>query len=376
MTNQSTRLITYLTLIMVYIFPTGLIFGSFNAIQNHIFTLFVFLLYLINRIYLNCISKNTLIFWIIVIFVGIYTKRFGFLDMLILPVLKDFIKHRNEVNRVISKSFIPYLCIIFTFIYSILYHILGIGGRGEGAIGSGLIFTAIGEINLTGLSIFCLSLIIRKKSKLLSSILFMFGFLTISRSYMLAILCLIIFNFKFIKMFLKKMISRITYLKLTILFSIILFLLGVLNIYLYLNGEIVSHSSTAGFSRLFVFNDLSNYFRFLAIYLIVMIIINNPKAAFLGFSNEQFVEYGIEIAQQKGILFSEIGTHNLFFSHLKMYGIGVFLEIIYVSKCLKSIITESNFGIFIGIFFYCIILGTGFNNYWLYLSVITLILYE
>lgn len=376
MTRQSIRLVTYLTLIMVYIIPTGLIFGSFNASQNHIFTTIVFIIYLINRIKLNSVSKNTLLFWFMIIFIGIYTKRFGFLDMLILPVVNEILRHRNEVINIINKTFLPYICIIFTFIYSALYRILGIGGRGEGAIGSGLIFTAIGEINLTGLSIFCLSLIIRKKNKLLSSVLFLFGFLTVSRSYMLAILCLIIFNLKFVKQILNKMINKISYLKLMVISSIILFLLGVFNIYLYLNGDIVSHSSTAGFSRLFVFNDLSNYFRFLAIYLIVMIIVQNPKAALLGFSNEEFVKYGIEITQQKGILFSEIGTHNLFFSHLKMYGIGVFLEIIYISRCLKKIITVSNFGIFIAVFFYCIILGTGLNNYWLYLSVITFILYE
>lgn len=71
-----------------------------------------------------------------------------------------------------------------------------------------------------------------------------------------------------------------------------------------------------------------------------------------------------------------IGTHNLFFSHLKMYGLATFLEIFYVSKILKKVTNQNNFGIFIALFLYSIILGTGLSSFWLYFSAVILILYE
>ena len=376
MTNRSIKIIVSLVFFMVYIIPIGLIFGPFNAIHNHIFATIIGLIYISLKIKSVKIKKNTLYIWILVFIVAIYTKKFGFIDMIIIPILNDFIRCKNEIKNVVYKSNIAYFSIAATMVYSVMYRILGIGGRGEGDVGSGLIFTAIGEVNLTGLSLFCLALIVRKKNKFLGNVVATLGILTVSRSYMLALISVFVFNIKIIRKTMDKLIDKCTYLNFTIISSVVLFGLGIYNVYLYLNGMIVSHSLTEGFGRLFVFNDLSNYFRFLAIYLIVMIIISNPTAAFLGFTNEQFVEYGREITNSQGLLFSDIGTHNLFFSHLKMYGIAVFFEIYFVSKYLKQIITTNNFGIFLAIFLYSIILGTGLSSYWLFLTTITLVMYE
>lgn len=376
MTNRSIKIIVSLVFFMVYIIPIGLIFGPFNAIHNHIFATIIGLIYISLKIKSGKIKKNTLYIWILVFIVAIYTKKFGFIDMIIIPILNDFIRCKNEIKNVVYKSNIAYFSIAATMVYSVMYRILGIGGRGEGDVGSGLIFTAIGEVNLTGLSLFCLALIVRKKNKFLGNVVATLGILTVSRSYMLALISVFVFNIKIIRKAMDKLIDKCTYLNFTIISSVVLFGLGIYNVYLYLNGMIVSHSLTEGFGRLFVFNDLSNYFRFLAIYLIVMIIISNPTAAFLGFTNEQFVEYGREITNSQGLLFSDIGTHNLFFSHLKMYGIAVFFEIYFVSKYLKQIITTNNFGIFLAIFLYSIILGTGLSSYWLFLTTITLVMYE
>lgn len=376
MTNRSIKIIVSLVFFMVYIIPIGLIFGPFNAIHNHIFATIIGLIYISLKIKSGKIKKNTLYIWILVFIVAIYTKKFGFIDMIIIPILNDFIRCKSEIKNVVYKSNIAYFSIAATMVYSVMYRILGIGGRGEGDVGSGLIFTAIGEVNLTGLSLFCLALIVRKKNKFLGNVVATLGILTVSRSYMLALISVFVFNIKIIRKAMDKLIDKCTYLNFTIISSVVLFGLGIYNVYLYLNGMIVSHSLTEGFGRLFVFNDLSNYFRFLAIYLIVMIIISNPTAAFLGFTNEQFVEYGREITNSQGLLFSDIGTHNLFFSHLKMYGIAVFFEIYFVSKYLKQIITTNNFGIFLAIFLYSIILGTGLSSYWLFLTTIALVMYE
>lgn len=115
----------------------------------------------------------------------------------------------------------------------------------------------------------------------------------------------------------------------------------------------------------------------MAIFIIVTIVGKHPQTLLLGFSDEEYLRYGKEITSSLGVVFGAgIGTHNLFFSHLKMYGLAVFLEIYLVSKYLKNILNSNNYGIFFGIFLYCIILGNGLSSYWLYLSAIVLILYE
>ena len=45
----------------------------------------------------------------------------------------------------------------------------------------------------------------------------------------------------------------------------------------------------------------------------------------------------------------------------------------YTSSILKKITNSNNFGIYIGIALYSILLGAGFYSYWLYLSVFVLI---
>lgn len=376
MTNKNIKLAVYLVFLMVYLLPSGLIFGPFSAIHNHIFAVILAALYLLPTLKSGKMNKKTFCIWIGVFFIACYTRKFGFIDMIIIPIVDEFIKNKEKVKKIVLNSSIVYISIIFTIIYSLIYSNLGLGGRGEGSIGSGLLFTAIGEINLTGLSVFCLALLTRKKNKWLGNILIFLGMLTVSRSYLLALMCLLFFNINFVKKIINKLLKWLTYMNLTLLSSIAFICLGIILIDVFLNGGINEHSVTAGFSRLFSLNDFSNYFRFLAIYLVAKILINHPQKIILGISDDEYINYGHEICSAKGIQFTGIGPHNVFFSHLKIYGIAVLFEIYYVSKYLKKIITVDNFGIFFAIFCYCIILGTGFTNYWLFLSVITLIMYE
>lgn len=373
MTKQNVRILTYLILGMIFIFPCALVFGTWNAIYNHIFAVLVAVLYAHN----GKINKRTFYFWILIAFVAIYTGRYGFIDMIIVPILGEYINNKDEIKKVVYKSHVPYVCILFTLVYSVLYRYLGIGGRGEEGISGGLLYTGIGEVNLTGIAIFGLGLICRKKNKFIGNGVLLLGLLTISRSYILAIACVILFNFGFVKKVIEKIVNKLTYMNLTILSSFGVFALGIVFVSLYQTGGILAYNSNAGFDRLFHLNDYSNYYRFLAIYLIVMIMYKNPQTLLLGFSNEEFMEYGRQITSAANIDFGiGIGAHNLFFSHLKMYGLAVFFEIYYVSKYLKRVINHNNFGIFFAIFLYCIILGTGLSSFWLYFSAIILILYQ
>lgn len=371
-----TDLYVYLVLFMVYLLPSGFLFGAFSSIHNHIFSVMALLIYTVTKFKNNTINKKTIYIWLIVIFVAIYTKKFGFIDMLVIPIVDEFINKKEDIKRVIKKSNILYVALAFTLLYSVLYNKLSIGGRGEGTLGSGLVFTAIGEINLTGLSLFCLSLLMMKKNKILGKMLFPFGLLTLSRSYILSLICVIFFNIKYVKMLIKKIGKYLTYHNLTMISNVALILMGFFFINLFSKNKIVAYSTTAGFHRLFNMNDYSNLFRFLAIYLVAIITMKNPQTWLTGMSDEEYIYYGKQITSSLNVPFSEIGPHNIFFSHLKIYGIAVFLEIYFISKYLKRVINQNNFGIFFAVFLYSIILGTGLYNYWLFLTVITLIVYE
>lgn len=373
---KAVDLYVYLVILMVFIVPNGLIFGAFSSTHNHIFAILALLIHLLLLVsHAGRVKKRIFVIWIVVLIIAIYTKKFGFVDMITIPFLGDLIKHKERVKYVIRRTKILYVAIAFTLLYSVLYSTLGIGGRGEGEIGSGLVFTAIGEVNLTGLSIFCLALLVMKKNKLWGRLLFLFGLLTLSRSYMLALACLLLFNLKSIRRIVYRHISRLTYFNLTMISNVILIILGTLYIRLFTSDKILEFSTTAGFSRLFSFNDLSNLFRFLAIYLVAVIMSKNPVMFFYGMTDEEYIFYGKQISTSLNIPFLEIGPHNIFFSHLKIYGVAVLFEICYVSKYLKQITTSNNFGIFFAIFLYGVFLGTGLYNYWLFLTAITLIVY-
>ena len=370
------KLYIYIVLATVYIVPNGLIFGTFSSIHNHIFAVIIFILYMFYKIKSHNVKKTDIMIWIVISIIALYTKKLGFLDMIIVPALCDLIEGKEEVKDYLSKSNVAYVCLFFTLLYTIIYNCMGIGGRGEGKIGSGLLFSAIGEINLTGLSMFCLAFIAMKKNKKLGYTVMILGLLTLSRSYILALLCVLLFENKYIKKIVEKIINRLSYFNLTIISNLLLFMLGIGYVYLFLHNGIIDYSTTAGFSRLFKLNDYSNFFRFFAIFVTGYIFIKYPKKLLLGISNDEFLSYGNEIASSYGVPFSGIAPHNIFFSHLKIYGLAVFFEIALISKYLKKIVTVNNFKFFLAIFLYGIILGTGLYNYWLYLSVIVFILYE
>lgn len=373
MNNTQIKAYVYLILSMVYIVPNGLLFGSFSAIHNHIFAVLVAIIYLVPKIKNRSLEKKTLLIWVCVIIIAIYTGKYGFIDMIIIPILNDLIRNKEHIKSFLLKSQIVYICLFFSIFYSILYRYLGVSGRGEGIIGSGIVFTAIGEINLSGLSLFCLATIILKRNKIIGYGVFILGMLTVSRSYLLAVACLFICNLKISKKFITKFMDKMNYRNLTIISSIVLFILGLICIDLYSSSRLIEYSNSVGFERLILLNDYSNYFRFLAIYLVVMIIIKNPYYLLLGFSDAEYLINGHSICNSLGVPFSGIGPHNIFYSHLKIYGIAVFFEVNLISKYLKQIVTVNNFGIYIGVFLYGVFLGTGLYNYWLFLTALVLI---
>ena len=86
---------------------------------------------------------------------------------------------------------------------------------------------------------------------------------------------MVLFQTKVVKNFLtEKNVKRLNYLNLTVISSIILFLLGILYIIQYKNGNIVITKNTA--NRMLVLFDESNFLRFTAIFYTVLYFIKNP----------------------------------------------------------------------------------------------------
>ncbi len=360
--NKIIVFIINLVLFSIYIFPTGILNDYVSIpLDKLIFILGVLLVYILT---IKKMSKSEILFLFFVFIFVILSGNIEYILFLSIPLLMKLIKYKKLIKYYLKRTPVLYICLIMTLIYSVIYNI------GDGRMA----YSAIREINQSGLAIFCLACLLIQKNIYLSLITFILGFLTLSRSYMLAVLCIIFFRLSFIKNFLKKFnLNIFNFVNLTILSSFILYMLGVIYIYQYKAGNIVD--STNLNSKLTLL-DTSNLFRFFVIYVIISVYISNPAKIFVGITDNEYVNFLSKISNSTGIPYHYTVPHNLFFSHLKIYGIFAVIEIIYVSNILKKIVNEQNFGIYVAIALYSIILGAGLYSYWLYLTVFGLIVFD
>ena len=200
------------------------------------------------------------------------------------------------------------------------------------------------------------------------------GLLTISRSYYLAVFIYILSKTKTVKKIFarEKLIKLCNYTNLTIISSVVLIFLGVFYIYQYKIGNIFWGDEVS--NRLYTFLDYSNFFRFVAVINLILLFIRKPQKLLFGVTNEEFIDTGRTIAAELNIPHNTIVPHNLFYSHLKMYGIFSIIETIYVSNILKKVVNTNNFMLYISVALYSFILGAGMYSYWLYLTVFMLIM--
>lgn len=354
------KIVVFLILFCTYILPTAEISAeNIYGPPKAIFVAGIFIMYILT--FKKC-SLKELLFGILVVFMTIYTKEINYLMFITIMFLDKLIEYKDYIKKYLKKSNILYICLIFTLLYSALY--FGQNNR--------YAHTSIKEINQSGLAIFCLGVLLFQKNRKIAVFTLAFGCLTLSRSYLLAIVCMLIFKTSFAKkIFTEKIISKLNYTNLTIISSIGLFLLGIFYIMQYKMGNIVFGSNEV--NRLFTLLDLSNFFRFSAVIIVVLCFKNNLSKLLTGITDAEYIEFGQATANELGIIYRVTVPHNLFFSHLKIYGIFAVFEIMYTSSILKKITNSNNFGIYIGIALYSILLGAGFYSYWLYLSVFVLI---
>ena len=358
--EKTVKIVVFLVLFCTYILPTAEISAeNIYGPPKAIFVVGIFIMYILT---LKKCSLKELLFGMLVVFMTIYTKEINYLMFITIMFLDKLIEYKNYIKDYLRKSNILYICLIFTLLYSALY--FGLNNR--------YAHTSIKEINQSGLAIFCLGILLFQKNKKVAIFTLIFGCLTFSRSYFLAIICLLIFKTGFIKkIFTEKLVNKLNYTNLTIISSIGLFLLGVFYIMQYKMGNIEFGSNQA--SRLFNLLDLSNFFRFSAVVIVVLCFKNDLTKLLTGITDAEYIKFGQATASELGILSKATVPHNLFFSHLKIYGIFAVFEIIYTSSILKKITNQNNFGLYIALALYSIFLGAGFYSYWLYLSAFVLI---
>ncbi|RGB70962.1 hypothetical protein, partial [Absiella sp. AM09-50] len=81
--------------------------------------------------FLIVLDKGYTLLWMGIILICFYTKKFGFLDLLLIPIVDDLINNKNRVNAILKKNKLVYLALFFSFIYTIIYNKVGFNGRGQ-----------------------------------------------------------------------------------------------------------------------------------------------------------------------------------------------------------------------------------------------------
>jgi len=353
-----------IVLFCTYIFPSGYL-NSTIPFDKLIFSGGIIGLYAIYILKKKKLSKVDFAFFIICIFLFLITGYSNFLLFMTIPFAKLMIEQKDDIVDFLKKSKILYVCLAFTALYSIIYF-----GRD-----SRYAFTAIKEINQSGLAIFLLAILLRIKNKKISFLVFLLGMLTFSRSYYVAIFCFALSQMKIVKKvlnskFIINNMEKLNYLNLTLLSNILLILIGIFYIWQYKSGNIISDFDVSSKIHLL---DYSNFFRFTVNVIMLGISIQHPIQLMFGISRVEYISFSRVFFTEYGLPYKYTNPHNLFFSHLKQYGFFVIIEIIYISSLLKKIVTEKNLLVYLAVVAYSIILGAGLYSYWLYLTISALI---
>lgn len=356
------KIVTWVVLACTYIVPSGLIETRYS-IAKILFVIPMIGLYLLT---LKKVSKREIVFLTILIGLILLTQNPKYIIFLPIIFLDKIEEHKEHIKNYLKESNILYICLGATLIYSVIFF----GTKGRYA------FTAIKEVNQSGLAIFCLGVMIMSKNKKVGIATLLFGLLTISRSYYLALIIYCISKIKFVKkIFIKHWIIKFcNYINLTSISSFALVGIGIFYFNQFQAGNIFWGDEVS--SRLYTLLDYSNLFRFFSLVTLVTMFFKYPTCLITGLTDIQYMNLGEKIFWISNVPYHYLEPHNLFFSHLRMYGIFSIVETIYLHFILRKIVNKENFLLYIAIFLYSIILGAGLYSYWLYLTFFMLVLNE
>lgn len=361
--NASKSLIT-ITFLCCFMLPTYLFNYIFNVdVVEYLFLIVSLLLYVLIVITNKKISKFEFFSTIVILILCIVRKSIAplyLVELLVAYKLSDnFLK-----NGVLLNKKVLFISLLFVGLYSILY--FGHDGR--------YIYTGLKEINQSGFAIFMLFLIIRKQNKNIGNILLLLGNLTFSRNYLL---CLIIFwfieKFKNTKFF-EKIYKYLNFRNLFVGSVLVLLFFAFLFDNAYKNNKLSDYQT--GFKRYLNIYDYSNYFRFSINKKLIDIYIDNPSYLLTGLDDEEFYELSYKYSVDNAIPYRRIKPHNYFFSYFRIYGIFSSVIFVILGKIMNKLVNKNNVSILLVLFIYANILGIGFANYWLFLTIIALCAYR
>ncbi|MCM1440272.1 MAG: hypothetical protein NC131_13880 [Roseburia sp.] len=294
----------------------------------------------------------------------------------ILPIvlLAPLVAYKN-VNRaviydfqlILLKTRWIHLALISTVFYSLYYGLRMTDGR--------FLHTGVYEVNTSGLAVFLLGLVYLKRNKIIGKFVLLFGCLSFSRNYYLALIIYFFFNLKWTRKKLQEweIDKRVDFKTVTILSVFFLYTMGVLSESIYEHGGVVYAESFVERVRNVI--DLSNYYRFTTNLYLIRIWREQPMTLLLGISTEKFRLYCTKIAMERKQLYANNNPHNFFFSYTKLFGIAGVMDMLYVSRILKKVVDINNFSIFLVICCYTIFLSLGVNGEWLFWTLGVLGLY-
>ena len=348
-----------LIFLLIYIFPIKAVVELCGLeLEKYIFLVLCMIIYLMYLIDYRKILLEDILFSILIVLISFIKKSLEPI-MLIEYLLLYRILKTNRSDVKVSK----YVLIISTlgvFFYSFLY----LGDL------KGYMSTGIGEINQSGFLIFFLFLNIYNENRKIGIFLLILGLITLSRNYMLCfVMFMLMRNLDF-----ERIYSFLTFKKMIVFSLIFLTGLSFSFSYAYDHGKI---SESYNDLRKYVYiYDYSNYFRFSTNYNLIEIYIENPSRLLTGIEDREFILLCKRLALKKGRVYRAIYPHNYFFSYFRIFGLFCIFIFMYLEKIVKLVLNQKNYVLLLVLFVYVNILGLGFTNYYLYLTMFTLLNYR
>ena len=317
------------------------------------------------------ITISDIFVFFIMMVISVLTKSVNIFSWIPTLLLYRLIKtgEGKTIKTIIEKTRMNYVSLFFVGIYSFVYGYLELNADLQ------LAHTAIKETNESGLCIFLLGMIIRKKYKSIGNITLIWGLFTLSRNYILALLIMMVCSSEWIKRFFSWLYKHNVLKFLYLMISVSILMLGLAIIFnqFAVQGEI---GYNVGVSRLFSIKDISNLNRFNVNYIVVQMIIRNPVYIFTGIPDlTEYKNNAFQIAGELHLNYVGNTPHNFLFDYFRLYGVLSVVIIILIGKIVDMIINKQNIGVYLCVCSYALILSAGFNLYFLYLTVFALLVY-
>lgn len=355
--NYINLFVNFLFFIM-YLFPIHyFIVKTGYELDKYIFLLvsvFIYGLYTVRQKKIEIKEALFLGLIIVVMFVKKSIEPLVLVEYLLLyKLLRDKKYSLSVSNKTLA------ICTLGVFFYSILYF-----GNLKGYMCTGLM-----EINQSGFLIFFLFAIIYNRNKKIGLPLLLLGTTTLSRNYILCLILLFVLNDKIIE----KIYNKLDFKTLLLISFGFLTLLSYSFNYAYDHNKI--SESFSDFRKYIYIFDYSNYFRFSTNYNLIEVYSQHPQKLITGIGEEEFIDLAHRLANSKNRLYRPILPHNYFFSYFRIYGIFCIFIFMFLEQIINLIKNKKNFKILIIIFVYANILGVGFTNYYLFLTMLTMLEY-